>query len=97
MGLDDTHRGLRSRCAGGTCQIRINAPRQYAGVVFPCEFRGPHFVQPFEGGGGEPSMVAEPPLGTRQRISVADAILIGEVSSFRPNVRGMVPAPAPAW
>jgi hypothetical protein len=91
LGLDDNYVGLRAKCPGAVCKVRITPPRPFAGFDVIAYNPGPHII-PFSDEEGElvegqPLMIPTSILGTRQLISALDALLVAEVSSFdRPNL-----------
>ena len=97
LGLDDTYAGFRQRCSS-FCFLEITAPRPYAGGGFGIQLSatGPHIQDGFYSplGDSEPLMVQAPRPGERQLISVMDALVIAEISSFdKPNLVGLLPPP----
>jgi hypothetical protein len=80
LGLDDEYSGYRNQFAGSG-MFSIKAPRPYAGFTV---FIGSGHIADL---GDFPLMIYSAPMGKRQLISVADALLISQFSLFdRPDI-----------
>jgi hypothetical protein len=91
LGLDDEYVGLRAKCPGAVCMVRITPPRPFSGFEVIAYNPGPHIIPSMDDEGipveGQPLMIPTSILGTRQLISGLDVLLVAEVSSFdRPNL-----------
>ena len=64
---------------GGAGPLQIEAPLPFAGLTYFLR-QGPHIEAPDQ---LLPLMIAIAPIGERQFISAADALLLAQLSSFR--------------
>jgi hypothetical protein len=78
LGLDDTYSGLLNQLPGAAGPFQIKAPLPFAGSTFFLR-QGPHIEAPNQ---DLPLMIAVAPIGERQLISVTDALVLAQISSF---------------